>query len=78
MHLDIPAHYHPLTYLQTVSSNVDEEFEKLILSVLNELEKVGKGDLLQNFFSQVSCGKFPLNNIAFHSWSNKFPTGKVF
>ena len=53
-----------------VSSNVDEEFEKLILSVLNELEKVGKGDLLQNFFSQVSCGKFPLNNIAFHSWSD--------
>ena len=47
------------------SSNVDEEFEKLIPSVVNELEKAGKGDLLQKFFSQVSCGKFPLNNIAF-------------
>ena len=47
------------------SSNADEEFEKLIPSVLNELEKAGKGDLSQKFFSQVSCGKFPLNNIAF-------------
>ena len=53
-----------------VSSNVDEEFEKLILSVLNELEKAGKGHLLQKFFSQVSCGKFPLNNIAFQLWSD--------
>ena len=50
------------------SSNVDEEFEKLIPSVLNELEKAGKGDLLQKFFSQVSCGKFLLNNIAFQLW----------
>ena len=50
------------------SSNADEEFEKLIPSVLNELEKAGKGDLSQKFFSQVSCGKFPLNNIAFQLW----------
>ena len=50
------------------SSNVDEEFEKLIPSVLNELEKAGKGDLLQKIFSQVSCGKFLLNNIAFQLW----------
>ena len=50
------------------SSNVDDEFEKLIPSVLNELKKAGKGDLLQKFFSQVSCGKFPLNNIAFQLW----------
>ena len=49
------------------SSNVDKEFEKLIPSVLNELERNGKGDLLQKFFSQVSCGKIPLNNIAFLS-----------
>ena len=47
------------------SCNVDEESEKLIPSVLNELEKAGKGDLLQKLFSQASCGKFPLNNIAF-------------
>ena len=46
------------------SSNIDEEFEKL----LNELEKAGKGDLLQKFFSQISCGKFPLNNVAFQLW----------
>ena len=44
------------------SSSVDEEVEKLIPSVLNELEKARKGDLLQKFFYQVSCGKFPLNN----------------
>ena len=50
------------------SSKVDAEFEKLIPSVLNELEKAGKGDLLQKFFSQVSCGKSPLNNIAFQLW----------
>ena len=50
------------------SSNVDKEFEKLIPSVLNELEKSGKGDLLQKFFSQVSCGKIPPNNIAFQLW----------
>ena len=51
------------------SSNVDKEFEKLIPSVLNELEKKnGKSDLLQKFFSQVSCGKIPLNNIAFQLW----------
>ena len=50
------------------SSNVDEELEELIPSILNELEKAGKGDLLQKFFSQVSCGKFPLNNIAFQLW----------
>lgn len=32
------------------------------------MNKAGKGDILQKFFSQVSTGKFPLNNIAFQLW----------
>ena len=50
------------------SSNLDEELKKLIPSILNELEKARKGDLLQKFFSQVSCGKFPLNNRELQLW----------
>ena len=50
------------------SKDVKEELNKLIQSVVNELEKAGKGKLLQKFFSQVSGGKFPLNNIAFQLW----------
>lgn len=49
-------------------SSCNEEFQKLIPSVLIELEKAGKGDVLNKFISQVSDGKFPLNNIAFQLW----------
>ena len=41
---------------------------KLIPSVLNELAKVGKENVLQKFFSQVTCSRFPINNIAFQLW----------
>ena len=50
------------------SKDDKEELKKLIPSVVNELEKAGKGKLLQKFFSQVSGRKFPLNNIAFQLW----------
>lgn len=50
------------------TSTINGEFEKLIPSVLNELNKAGKADILLKFFSQVSTGKFPLNNIAFQLW----------
>ena len=43
-----------------------DEIIKLIPSVLNELAKVGKENVLQKFFSQVSCSRFPINYIAFH------------
>ena len=49
-------------------SSVSDEISKLIPSVLNELAKVGKENVLQKFFSQVSCTRFPLNNIAFQLW----------
>ena len=52
------------------SSNVGEEFEKkkTYSSGSKRAGKAGNGDSLQKFFSQVSCGKFPLNNIAFQLW----------
>ena len=49
-------------------SSLSDEIIKLIPSVLNELAKVGKENVLQKFFSQVSCSRFPLNNIAFQLW----------
>ena len=49
-------------------SSVSDEIIKLIPSVLNELAKVGNENVLQKFFSQVSCSRFPLNNIAFQLW----------
>ena len=49
-------------------SSVSDEIIKLIPSVLNELAKVGKENVLQKFFSQVSCSRFPLNNTAFQLW----------
>ena len=57
-----------LTSSDVLSNSESSNVEKLIPSVLNEMEKAGKGNLLQKFFSQVSCGKFPLNNIAFQLW----------
>ena len=53
-------------------SSVSDEIIKLIPSVLNELAKVGKENVLQMFFSQVSCSRFPLNNIAFQLLQAKF------
>ena len=50
------------------SKDDKEELKKLIPLVVNEMEKAGKGKLFQKFFSQVSGGKFPLNNIAFQLW----------
>ena len=60
------------TFIPSVGSSdtnsVREEFLSLVPSALHELEKAGKGDVLQKFLSQVSSGKFPLTNIAFQLW----------